>query len=84
MFDVVLNMNSIISDLDIYEKVGHGVAYDEIVPFQISSGMKTLTFNGVESEVRGGKIRVEFIKVCLSIYLPLNFAQHFKLNNIIT
>ncbi|XP_021961370.1 malectin-B [Folsomia candida] len=62
VFDVVLNMNSIISDLDIYEKVGHGVAYDEIVPFQISSGMKTLTFNGVESEVRGGKIRVEFIK----------------------
>lgn len=44
------------------------MAYDEIVPFQISSGMKTLTYNGIESEVRGGKIRVEFIKVSLLLY----------------
>jgi len=62
VFDVVLNVNSVISDLDIYDKVGHGVAYDEIIPFHISQGEKTLTYKGVDSEVRNGKIRVEFIK----------------------
>ena len=40
MFDVVLNNDhSIVSDLDIFAMVGHGVAYDEVVPFSISDGM---------------------------------------------
>jgi len=64
VFDVVLNGDhTVISDLDIFEKVGHGVAYDEIVPFHISNNAKLLLYNGFESEVRGGKVRIEFIKV---------------------
>lgn len=64
MFDVVLNGDhTIISDLDIHEKVGHGVAYDKIVPFEVTEGSKTLVYNGQESDIRGGRIRIEFIKV---------------------
>ena len=40
VFDVVLNNDhSIVSDLDIFAMVGHGVAHDEIIPFSISDGM---------------------------------------------
>lgn len=61
VFDVVLNGDhTIVSDLDIFEKVGRGVAYDEHVPFTISRGR--LLVNGEESEIRGERIRVEFIK----------------------
>ncbi|XP_017780478.1 PREDICTED: malectin-A [Nicrophorus vespilloides] len=61
VFDVVLNGDhTIVTDLDIYERVGRGIAHDEYVPFVISKGK--LIFNGEESEIRGGKIRVEFIK----------------------
>jgi len=56
--------HTIISDLDIYEKVGHGVAYDEIVSFHVTNNAKILNHNSIESEIRGGKIKVEFIKVC--------------------
>jgi hypothetical protein len=63
VFDVVLNGDhTIISDLDIHDKVGHGVAYDEMVPFKVANGAKLLVYNNQESEIRGGKIRVEFIK----------------------
>ncbi|KAB0794333.1 hypothetical protein PPYR_11172 [Photinus pyralis] len=61
VFDVVLNGDhTIVSDLDIFEKVGRGVAHDEHIPFTISKGR--LLVNGEESEIRGGRIRVEFIK----------------------
>jgi len=61
VFDVVLNGDhTIVTDLDIYEKVGMGVAHDEYIPFSISNGK--LLINEEESEIRGGKIRVEFIK----------------------
>jgi Malectin domain len=62
VFDVVLNGDhTIIPDLDIFSKVGRGVAHDEFVPFSVINGK--LTIKGEESEIRGGKIRVEFIKV---------------------
>lgn len=39
VFDVVLNGDhTIVADLDIFEKVGRGVAHDEYVPFKISKG----------------------------------------------
>nr|CAI5825916.1 unnamed protein product [Callosobruchus analis] len=39
VFDVVLNgEHTIVSDLDIFEKVGRGVAHDEYIPFKISKG----------------------------------------------
>ncbi|GJQ83350.1 hypothetical protein Trydic_g18135 [Trypoxylus dichotomus] len=61
VFDVVLNGDhTIVSDLDIFDKVGRGVAHDEYVPFRIARGK--LYYNGEESDIHGNKIRVEFIK----------------------
>ncbi|CAG9840165.1 unnamed protein product [Diabrotica balteata] len=61
VFDVVLNGDhTIVADLDIFEKVGRGVAHDEYIPFNIIKGR--LHVNGEESDIRGGRIRVEFIK----------------------
>lgn len=61
VFDVVLNGDhTIIADLDIYDQVGRGVAYDEHVSFKVVNGR--LIYNEEESDIRGGKIRVEFIK----------------------
>ncbi|KAK9711346.1 Malectin domain [Popillia japonica] len=61
VFDVVLNGDhTIVSDLDIFDKVGRGVAHDEYIPFKITKGK--LYYNGEESEIHGNKIRVEFIK----------------------
>lgn len=48
VFDVVLNgEHTIVSDLDIFDKVGRGVAHDEYIPFTISNGniFKYLFFN---------------------------------------
>jgi len=61
VFDVVLNGDhTIVADLDIFDQVGRGVAYDEYVPFSVSNGK--LIYLEEESDIRGGKIRVEFIK----------------------
>lgn len=61
VFDVVLNgEHVVVSELDIFDKVGRGVAYDEYIPFSVSKGK--LLINDEKSDVRGGKIRVEFIK----------------------
>lgn len=69
VFDVVLNGDhTVVTDLDIFEKVGRGVAYDEYVPFKVQAGK--LIYNNEESDILGGKIRVEFIKV---LYLYLFF-----------
>lgn len=61
VFDVVLNGDlTIVSDLDIYEKVGRGVAHDEYIEFSIEGDR--ILYQGEESEIQAGKIRVEFIK----------------------
>ncbi|XP_043239682.1 malectin-like [Amphibalanus amphitrite] len=61
VFDVVLNGDhTVVQDLDIYQRVGRGVAHDEVVPLSIQSGR--LSYRGDESDIQGGKIRVEFIK----------------------
>jgi len=61
VFDVTLNgVHTIVSYLDIFEKVGKAVAHDEYIPFKVSKG-KVLV-NDEESELVGKKIRVEFIK----------------------
>lgn len=49
------------TDLDIFERVGRGIAHDEYVPFRVQKGK--LIYNEEESDILGGKIRVEFIKV---------------------
>ncbi|KAJ8985053.1 hypothetical protein NQ317_016965 [Molorchus minor] len=61
VFDIVLNGEHIlIADLDIFDKVGRGVAHDEYIPFRVTKG--NLIVNNEESEIGGGRIRVEFIK----------------------
>ncbi|XP_063972336.1 malectin-A [Diachasmimorpha longicaudata] len=61
VFDVVLNGDhTVVTDLDIFEKVGRGIAHDEHVPFRVERGK--LIYNEEESDILGGKIRVEFIK----------------------
>ncbi|XP_072762370.1 malectin-A [Anoplolepis gracilipes] len=61
VFDVVLNGDhTVVTDLDIFERVGRGVAHDEYVPFRVQGGK--LIYNDEESDILAGKIRVEFIK----------------------
>ncbi|XP_054714248.1 malectin-A-like [Uloborus diversus] len=60
VFDVTLNgVHTVVSDLDIFAKVGKGVAHDEYIPFAVTGNK--LVVNEEESE-HDGKIRVEFIK----------------------
>ncbi|KAL8574242.1 hypothetical protein ACOMHN_065785 [Nucella lapillus] len=61
VFDVVLNgEHTIVSELDIYSRVGRGVAHDEIVPFAIKGGR--LRVGGEQSRVDNKKISLEFVK----------------------
>lgn len=61
VFDVVLNGDhTVVTDLDIFERVGRGIAHDEYVPFKVHGGK--LIYNDEESDILAGKIRVEFIK----------------------
>jgi len=61
VFDVVLNGDlTIASDLDVFERVGRGVAHDEYIEFDVKDGK--ILYEGEESEISAGKIRVEFIK----------------------
>ncbi|XP_014215596.1 malectin-A [Copidosoma floridanum] len=61
VFDIVLNGDhTVVTELDIFDKVGRGVAHDEYVVFKVVKDK--LIINGEESEILGGKIRVEFIK----------------------
>ncbi|XP_022644800.1 malectin-A-like isoform X2 [Varroa jacobsoni] len=60
IFDVVLNGDhSIVENLDIYARVGRGVALDIMVPFKIKSNK--LFVNG-EVSTHAGSIRVDFVK----------------------
>ena len=73
VFDVVLNGDlTVVSDLDIYDKVGRGVAHDEYVEFSIKGNR--LVYEGEESEISAGQIRVEFIK---------SYRDNPKINSII-
>lgn len=62
MFDVRLNGHVVVKDLDIFDRVGHSTAHDEIVPFSINRGK--LTVQG-EVSTFNGKLAVEFVKVSL-------------------
>jgi hypothetical protein len=73
VFDVVLNADhKIISDLDIFANVGKGVAHDEYIHFSVSRNR--LYYKEEESEIRGGKVRVEFLK---------NYRDNPKINGIV-
>jgi len=73
VFDVVLNGDlTVVSDLDIYEKVGRGVAHDEYIEFSIEGNR--ILYQGEESEISAGMIRVEFIK---------SYRDNPKINSIV-
>ena len=50
--------------MDVFERVGRGVAHDEYIEFEVNSGK--ILFEGDETEITRGKMRVEFIKVPIS------------------
>lgn len=51
----------VIHELDIFGKVGRGVAHDELIPFSVRNGK--LKYNGETSDIMDGTIPVEFVKV---------------------
>ncbi|XP_051509108.1 malectin isoform X1 [Myxocyprinus asiaticus] len=59
VFDVRLNGHVVVKDLDIFDRVGHSTAHDEIVPFSIKRGK--LSVHG-EVSTFNGKLTVEFVK----------------------
>jgi len=61
VFDVVLNGDlTIASDLDIFDRVGRGMAHDEYIEFEVKD--QKIMYEGDESELTMGQMRVEFIK----------------------
>lgn len=66
-----LNGHVVVKDLDIFDRVGHSTAHDEIVPFSIRRGK--LSVQG-EVSTFNSKLMVEFVKVpflLLPLLLPL-------------
>lgn len=61
VFDVMLNGQiTIIDGLDIFAKVGRGVAHDEIIPFSIKNGILRVRD---ETTSLNGKLLIEFVKL---------------------
>lgn len=53
--------HTVVESLDIFGRVGRGVAHDEVVPFSVKNGVLNV---GMEtSDFTSGRLRVEFVKV---------------------
>ena len=62
VFNVILNgAHTVVEELDIFGKVGHGVAHDEIIPFTVKNGR--LRYNGESSPIENNKVSIKFAKV---------------------
>ncbi|XP_006640233.1 malectin [Lepisosteus oculatus] len=59
VFDVRLNGHVVVKDLDIFDKVGHSTAHDEVVPLSLRKGK--LSVQG-EVSTFNGKLTIEFVK----------------------
>uniref|UniRef100_G3WSG9 Malectin n=1 Tax=Sarcophilus harrisii TaxID=9305 RepID=G3WSG9_SARHA len=59
VFDVRLNGHVVVKDLDIFDRVGHSTAHDEIIPISIKKGK--LSVQG-EVSTFTGKLHIEFVK----------------------
>jgi len=59
IFDVVVNDLPVVSELDIFAKVGRGVAHDEVIPFSVRSGKLRIHDEAVDFD---GKLHVQFAK----------------------
>lgn len=61
VFDVTLNGElTVVQDLDIFARVGYGVAHQEIIEFAVQDGR--ILYNDETSDIESGGIRVDFIK----------------------
>ncbi len=85
VFDIAINDNIAVEGLDIFGKVGRGVAHDEIIPFQIRQNK--LILNGKASPF-SSEIRVDFVKVnpvsifCFALqYAYFHVFNLFNLSN---
>lgn len=67
----------VIENLDIFDKVGKGVAHDEYIQFSIKDN--AFVYNNMESFINNGKIKVEFLKV---IFFTPEIIFFFKFKNI--
>ncbi|KAG0713349.1 Malectin [Chionoecetes opilio] len=66
VFDVALNGDvTVVPALDIFLRVGRGVAHDEYVPFSVAGS--TLVVGGQESALKSTKVKVEFVKNCTDV-----------------
>lgn len=63
IFDVKLNNQLVLEELDIFKHVGHAVAHDEYVPFKVTGNGKHLIIDGEKSHISKGSITLEFVKV---------------------
>lgn len=66
VFDVRLNGHVVVKDLDIFDRVGHSTAHDEIIPMSIRKGK--LSVQG-EVSTFTGKLYIEFVKV-MPLFCP--------------
>ncbi|XP_021562377.1 malectin isoform X2 [Carlito syrichta] len=66
VFDVRLNGHVVVKDLDIFDRVGHSTAHDEIIPMSIRKGK--LSVQG-EVSTFTGKLYIEFVKMYQSCSL---------------
>lgn len=79
VFDVVMNGDlTVVPALDIFSRVGRGVAHDEYVPFMIAAN--TLIVGGQESILRGNKVRVDFLKVCAKMEIGIIYSQSYGID----
>lgn len=71
-----LNGHTVVKDLDIFDRVGHSTAHDEIVSFSIRRGK--LSVQG-EVSTFNGKLTVEFVKVSFYFFMNLNYLKKKKI-----
>ena len=62
VFGLDMNGLKVIKELDIYERVGFGAAYDECIEFKLNKSAKTLTV-GKESVPYDGQLILRFVAV---------------------
>lgn len=68
-----LNGHVVVKDLDIFDRVGHSTAHDEIIPMSIRKGK--LSVLG-EVSTFTGKLYIEFVKVTLLLCPPHQGRAH--------
>ncbi|CAM1329342.1 MLEC (predicted) [Pycnogonum litorale] len=61
VFDIMINDQKVISELDIFDIVGHGVAHEEYVEFTVDKG--NVLVNGQKTRSSPGKLLLEFVKL---------------------